>query len=151
MQDIYPVDSSLRMSSTMWEKRGLVPMGKSIENTLSYWTYISDDENAESMMKVFVNLPAKVITQGVLKIHEEFSKFLYAEYFEGSVEEKDSPFAAPHGIQKCFFIVQNWCVQATEELSRFAIETASQRPAALRDFRTEELAIEMQTRLLELS
>jgi hypothetical protein len=31
------------------------------------------------------------------------------------------------------------------------IETASQRPATLKDFRTEELAIEMQTRLLELS
>ncbi len=38
-----------------------------------------------------------------------------------------------------------------EELSRLIIETASQRPATLKDFRTQELAIEMQTRLLELS
>jgi hypothetical protein len=42
-------------------------------------------------------------------------------------------------------------VQATEEFSRLVIETASQRPATLKDFRTQELASEMQTRLLELS
>jgi hypothetical protein len=36
MQDIEPVD--LRMSSKMWEKRGLVPMGKLIEHTLPYGT-----------------------------------------------------------------------------------------------------------------
>jgi hypothetical protein len=38
-----------------------------------------------------------------------------------------------------------------EELSRLEIETASQRPATLKDFRTQEIAIEMQTRLLECS
>ena len=31
------------------------------------------------------------------------------------------------------------------------IETASQRPATLKDFRTQELALERQTRLWELS
>jgi hypothetical protein len=38
-----------------------------------------------------------------------------------------------------------------EELSKLVIETAYQRPATLKDFRTQELAIEMQIRLLELS
>jgi hypothetical protein len=41
-------------------------------------------------------------------------------------------------------------VQATEQLSRLVIETASQRPATQKDFRTQELAIEMQTRRLVL-
>ena len=34
MEDIDPVD--LRMSSKMWEKRELLPMGKSIEHTSLY-------------------------------------------------------------------------------------------------------------------
>ncbi len=42
-------------------------------------------------------------------------------------------------------------MQATEELSRLVTESASQRPATLKDFRAQELAIEMQTRLWELS
>ncbi len=46
------------------------------------------------MMKMFVNLPAEIITQGVSELHEEFSKFFYAEYFKDSLEEKDSPLAA---------------------------------------------------------
>jgi hypothetical protein len=71
--------------------------------------------------------------------------------FEGTLEEKDSPLAPLHGIQKCFIIIQNRCVQATEELSRLVTESASQRPATLKYFRTQELAIEMQTRLWELS
>jgi hypothetical protein len=99
----------------------------------------------------FINLPAKVITQGVLSIHEEFSKFFCAEYFEGTLEEKNSPLAALHGIQNCFIIIQNRCVQATEQLSRLVIEAAGQRPATLKDFRTQELAIEIRTLLLELS
>jgi hypothetical protein len=45
------------------------------------------------MMKMFVGLPTEVINQGVSKIHEEFSKFFCAEYFEGTLEEKDSPFS----------------------------------------------------------
>ncbi len=51
MQDIDPMDS--RMSSKMWEKRGLVPMGKLFEHTSIYGTDLSDDESAESMMKMF--------------------------------------------------------------------------------------------------
>ena len=55
------------------------------------------------------------------------------------------------GIQQCFFIIQDRCVRATDELSRLVIETASYRPATLKDFRTQELALERQTRLWELS
>jgi hypothetical protein len=87
-----------------------------------------DDENAESMMKMFVGLPAEIITHSVSKIHEELSKFIFAEYFEETLGEKDSPLAPLHGIQKCFIIFQNRCVQATEELSRLVNETASQHP-----------------------
>jgi hypothetical protein len=49
------------MSSKMWEKRGIVPMGKMIECTSLFGTDISYYENAESMMKMFVNLPAEVM------------------------------------------------------------------------------------------
>ncbi len=57
------------------------------------------------------------------------------------------------GIQQCFIDIQNRCVWATEKLSRLVIETASasQRPATLKDFRTQELALERQTQLWELS
>jgi hypothetical protein len=127
------------MSSTMWEKRGLVPIGKTIEHAAFYGTDLSDDENAESMMKMFVGLPAEVITQGVLTMQEEFSKFSCSENFEGTLEEKDSPLAALHGTQKCFIVIQNRCVQATEELSKLVIETASQRPATLRIFEHRSL------------
>jgi hypothetical protein len=46
---------------------------------------------------------------------------------------------------------KSFCVRATDELSRLVIETASQRPATLKDFRTQELALERQTQLWELS
>ncbi len=59
-EEIDPAD--LRMSSKMWEKKGLVPMGKTIQHTSLYETDLSDDENAESMQKMFVGLPAEVIT-----------------------------------------------------------------------------------------
>jgi hypothetical protein len=98
MEDIFLVD--LRMSCKMWEKRGLVPMGKIIDYTSLYGTDLSDDENAVSMLKMFVGLPAEVITQGVSKIHEEFPKLFCAEYFEGTREVKESLFAPLHGIQK---------------------------------------------------
>jgi hypothetical protein len=100
-----------------------------------------------------VSLPAEVFTQGVSKIHEEFPKFFCAEYFEETLEleEKDSPLAPLHGIQKCFIIIQNRYVQATEELSRLVTESASQRPATQKDFWTQELEIERQTRILVLS
>ncbi len=39
----------------------------------------------------------------------------------------------------------------TDGLSRLVIETARQRPATLKDFRTQELALARQTRLWELS
>jgi hypothetical protein len=55
------------------------------------------------------------------------------------------------GIQQCFIDIQNRCVRATDELSRLVIETASHRPATLKDFRTQELALERQTQLWELS
>jgi hypothetical protein len=55
------------------------------------------------------------------------------------------------GIQQCFIDIQNRCDRATDELSRLVIETACQRPAKLKDFRTQGLALEMQTQLWELS
>jgi hypothetical protein len=55
------------------------------------------------------------------------------------------------GIQQCFIDIQNRCVRATDELSRLVTETAGQRPATLKDFRTHELALERQTQLWELS
>jgi hypothetical protein len=113
MENIDPED--LRMSSKMWEKRGLVSIGKTLEHTSLYGTDHSDNENAdsESMMKMFLNLPAGVITQAVSRIHEEFSKFFCSKYFQETLEEKDSPLAQLHGIQKCFIIIQNRCVGST--------------------------------------
>jgi hypothetical protein len=107
VDNIDPED--LRITSKMWEKRGLVAMGKTLEHTSLYGNDLSDNENAESMIEMFLNLPAKVITQCVLRIHEEFSKFFCTEYFEETLEEKDhdSPLAQLHGIQKCFIIFQN--------------------------------------------
>ncbi len=63
MEEIDPVD--LRMSSKMWEKIRLVPMGKTIEYTSLNGTDLSDDGNAESILKMFVGLLAEVITQDV--------------------------------------------------------------------------------------
>ncbi len=56
-------------------------MGRFIEHTTINGTDLSDDENAEGMMKTFMNLPVEVVSQAVSKKHEEFSKCLYAEYF----------------------------------------------------------------------
>jgi hypothetical protein len=78
------------MSSKMWEKHRIVSMGRFIEHTSIYGTNVSDDENAESMMKTFVNLSAEVMTQGVLRIHEEIAKCFCVRYFKDSLEEKDS-------------------------------------------------------------
>ncbi len=44
--------------------------GKTIEHASMYETDLSNAENAESMMRMFVGLQAEVITQGVSKIHE---------------------------------------------------------------------------------
>jgi hypothetical protein len=61
------------------------------------------------------------------------------------------PLVILRGIQQCFIEIQNRCVRASDELSRLVIETAGQRPATLKDFRTQELALERQTQLWELS
>ena len=53
-----------------------------------YGTDLSDEENAENMFPMFMGLPAEVITQGVSKIHEEFSKFFRAEYFDDESDIK---------------------------------------------------------------
>ena len=82
-------------------------------------------------------------------IHAEFTKFFCAEYFKDKSIEQSGSLAKMRGIQQCFIIIQNRCVQATDELSRWVIETASHRPATLKDFRTQELALERQTRLWE--
>jgi hypothetical protein len=44
-----------------------------------------------------------------------------------------------------FIEIQNRCVWATDDLSRLVIETAGQRPVTLKDFCTQELALERQT------
>ncbi len=79
MSDIDPVD--LRMSSRQWELQGLTPSGKALDHVSMYGTELSDEENAENMYKMFVNLPAEVITQRVLMIHGDFSKFFRADEY----------------------------------------------------------------------
>jgi hypothetical protein len=84
-------------------------------------------------------------------IHVEISKFFRAEYFNGESKINSGSLALLHGIQQCFIDIQNRCVWATDELSRLVIETAGQRLATLKDFRTQELALERQTLQWELS
>ncbi len=84
-------------------------------------------------------------------IHAEFSKFFRAEYFNDESTKQGGSLALIRGIQQCFIDIQNRCVRATDEPSRLVIETASHLPATLKDFRTQELALERQTRLWELS
>jgi hypothetical protein len=148
MTDIDPADS--RMLSRPWELQGLMPLGKALDHVSMYGTDLSDEKNAENMYQMFLNLPAEVITQGVKRIHDEFSKLFCAEYFDDESSNTGGPLALLRGIQQCFIDIQNRCVWATDELSRLVIETTSQRPATLKDFRTQELALEMQNRLWEL-
>ncbi len=84
-------------------------------------------------------------------IHGEFSEFFRTEYFNGESNKTGQPLAILRVIQQCFIEIQNRCVRATDELSRLVIETTGQRPATLEDFRTQELALERQTQLWELS
>jgi hypothetical protein len=72
-----------------------------------FGTDFSDAENAESMMRMFVGLPAEVITQGVTvsRTHEEFSRFFCAEYFEEDSEEKDSRYMGFRNVLSIFRIV----------------------------------------------
>ncbi len=148
MTDIDPAD--LKMSSRQWELQGLVPSGKALDHVSMYGTDLSDENYADNMYQMFVNLTAEVIAQGVSMIHAEFTKFFCAEYFKDESIEQGGSLAKMRGIQQCFFIIQNRCVRATDELSRLIIETASHRPATLKDFQTQELALERQTRLWEL-
>ncbi len=104
-----------------------------------YGTDLSDEENAENMYQMFVNLPAEVITQGVSKMHEEFTKFFRAEFFTNESNNKGRPLSSLCGIQQCFIEIQNRCVRATDELSRLVIETAGQQPVTQKDFWTQEL------------
>ncbi len=96
---------------------------------------------------MFVNLPAEVITQGMSMIHGKFSKFFRTEYFNGESNKTGGPLAILRGIQQCFIEIQHRCVRATDQLSGLVIETAGQRPATLKDFRTQEMIVlERQTR-----
>ncbi len=49
-------------------------MGKTMDYTPSYGTDLSNDENAESILKMLIGLPTEFITQGESKIHKEVSK-----------------------------------------------------------------------------
>ncbi len=75
-----------------------------------------DQENAENMYQMLMNLLAEVITQGVSMIHVEFSKFFRAEYFNGESNKRGWSLALLRGIQQCFIDIQNHCVQATVKL-----------------------------------
>ncbi len=57
------------------------------------------------MYKMFVNLPAEIITQGVSYIDEECSKLFLAEYIDDSDESnnKGGHLALLRGIQQCWF------------------------------------------------
>jgi hypothetical protein len=82
MSDIDLVD--LMMSSRQWELQGLVQSGKALGHVSMYGTDLSGDENPENMYRMFVNLLAEVITQGMsIMMHGEFSKSFRTEYFNG--------------------------------------------------------------------
>jgi hypothetical protein len=49
-------------------RKGLLSSGKIIEHASMHGTDLSNAENAESMMLMFVGLPAEVITQRYMKI-----------------------------------------------------------------------------------
>jgi hypothetical protein len=99
MSDIDPVD--FRMSSRQWELQGLTPSGEGLDHVSMCGTHHSDEENAENMSRMFLNLSAEVITQGVSMIHGEFSKFFGAEYFDDESNNKGGPLALLRGIQQC--------------------------------------------------
>ncbi len=86
-----------------------MPSGKALDHVSMYRTDLSDEENTENMYRMYANLPAEVITQGVSMIHEEFSKFFRAEYFNGESNNQGGPLALLRGIQQCFIDIQNRC------------------------------------------
>ncbi len=58
-----------------------------------YGTDRSDEENTNDMYRMFANLPADVITQGVSMIHGEFGEFFRAEYFHGESNKQGGSLA----------------------------------------------------------
>ncbi len=56
-----------------------------------------------------------------------------------------------NNVLSIFKIVVFGLLMSYQLVSRLVIETASQRPATLKDFRTQEFALERQTQLWELS
>ncbi len=117
MSEIDLVD--LRLSSRQWELQGLVPSGKALDHVSMYGTDLSGEANTENMYRMFVNLPAEVISHGMSMIHVEFSKFFRTEYFNGESNKTGGPLAILRGIQQCFIKIQNRCVRYV--LSRFKI------------------------------
>ncbi len=90
-------------------------IGRFIEHaSYIYGTDLWDDENAEAKMRTFVNLLAVV----------------------------ECPLALLHGIQEWFIMIQHQCAKATEDLSTLVTKTAKQCPATLKDWQTQELAME---------
>jgi hypothetical protein len=99
------------------------------------------------MLKMFVGCWLK----SSLKAYQRYMKYSLNSFVLNTLGKpltrKIAHLAPLHAIQKCFIMIQNPCVQATEELSRLVTESACQQPATLKDFQTQELAIEMHTLL----
>jgi hypothetical protein len=106
--------SELGMSARQWEALGLLSSGKALDHMSMYGTDLTDEEYTANMYRMFVNLAAEVITQGVSMIHTEFTKFFCAEYFKTESIEQGGSLAKMRGIQQCFIIIQNRCVWATD-------------------------------------
>jgi hypothetical protein len=49
---------SFALVDKLWELQGLVPSGKALDHVSMYGTDLSDEENADNMYQMFVNLPA---------------------------------------------------------------------------------------------
>ena len=143
--------SDLIMSARQWEALGAASSGKALDHMSMYGTDLTDEEYTANMYRMFINLPAEVITQGVSMIHTEFTKFFCAECFKTESIEQGGSLAKMRGIQQCFIIIQNRCVRATDEIYRMVNETAGHRPGTLKEFRAQEIALERQVRLLERS
>ncbi len=77
-----------------------MPSDKALDHVSIYGTDLSDEENTENMYRMFVNLLAEVITQGVSMIHGEFSKFCRAEFFNGESNNQGGSLALLRGVQQ---------------------------------------------------
>ncbi len=120
-----------------------MPAGKALDHVSMYGTDLSNEEN-ENMYQMSMNLQTEVITQGVKNSPNSFAQNTSTT---NQITKVDLwLYCVPMcGVQQCFIDVQNRCVRATDEQSRLVIETAGQLPATLKDFRMQELALEMQT------